>query len=348
MKENREDRMRRNESEVILLGRMANLALSCLTREEAVAVAARFLPQLFPGETGALYIRHSTQDLYDPAVSWGEEQPWKAFTGQECWALRRRRIYRVGGEREQPPCPHAVHDPGRYTSFCIPMTAREDFLGLFHLLIPVGDEDRPGSRRDTGEDFPAKRRLAALAADILTLLLVNLRLRKQMDDLSARDAQTGCFTRRHWEEALGRELKAVQRTGRPFAVILMDIDHFKQFTEAYGHGASALVLRDLGSFLREHLREVDIPSRYGADEFALFLPDTTLETARRRAENLYGMIKDLSLRDGFAHMRRVTLSMGVAAYPDQGETFCDLMEAAKKAQKKAKETGRDRVCAAVD
>jgi len=345
MKDHREERMKRNESDMILLGRMANLALSCLTREEAVAVAARFLPQLFPGDTGALFIRHAAQDLYNAAMSWGEEQSWKTFTGQECWALRRRRIYMVGGDREQPPCPHAVgFDPGRFTSFCIPMTAREDFLGLLHLLVPTGNES--GTGRDMEESFPAKRRLAALAADVLTLLLVNLRLRKQMDDLSAKDSQTGCFNRRHWEEALARELKVVQRTGRPLAIILMDIDHFGQFTEAHGHGASALVLRDLGNFLREHLRDADIPSRYGADEFALLLPETTLETARRRAENLHGMMKDLSLRDGLAHMRRVTLSMGIAAYPDQGETLCDLMEAAKKALKKAKETGRDRVCTA--
>ncbi|MCX5826746.1 MAG: hypothetical protein NTV58_01920 [Deltaproteobacteria bacterium] len=118
--------MKQSESEVRLLGRMANLVLSCLTQEEARVVAARFLPQLFPGETGALFIRHSTQDLYDPIVFWGEERQWQSFSGQDCWSLRRRRIHIVREDKDQPACPHADHDPERWISLCIPMTARED------------------------------------------------------------------------------------------------------------------------------------------------------------------------------------------------------------------------------
>ncbi len=337
--------MKRIESDVILLGRMANLALSCLTQEEAIAVAARFLPQLFTGEMGALFIRHPAQDSYDPVVSWGGEREWKAFTGKECWSLRRRRIYMVGGEREQPPCPHGDFDPEQYISFCIPMSARKDSFGLLHILVPVSEADSFGSGRDTRDALAEKRRLAALTADVLTLLLVNLRLRKEIDDLSVKDSQTGCFNRSYLDVTLERELKAAQRMNQPLAIVLMDIDYFGQFTETYGHGASSLVLQGLGSFLRENIRDVDVPSRYGADEFVLLLPDTSLGTARRRAENLHEKMKDLSLRDGYAHMRRITLSMGIAAYPDQGETLCDLMESAKKALKKAKETGRNRIIA---
>ncbi|MDQ1278731.1 MAG: hypothetical protein QG555_1775 [Thermodesulfobacteriota bacterium] len=351
--------MNQSESEVRLLGRMANLILSCLTQDEARAVAVRFLPQLFPGDTGALFVRNSPQDLYDPIVSWGEERPWKPFPGQDCWSLRRRRIHSIREDKDQPACPHADHDPERWLSLCIPMTAREDILGVFHLLVPVdtgksrqGGEgertdgsgtDREKVGADPGATLVGKRRLAALVADILALLLVNLRLRKQIEDLSVRDALTGCFNRRYLEETLGRELKSAQRTGRQVAVILMDIDHFGQFTEVYGHGASGMVLRDLGSFLRENIREVDIPCRYGADEFALLLPDTSLAACRRRAEHLHAMIRDLSLQDGHAHMRKITISMGIAACPEQGETGCDLMEAAKAALKNAKQTGRDRV-----
>ncbi|MCK9197091.1 MAG: GGDEF domain-containing protein [Syntrophales bacterium] len=351
--------MKHSESEVRLLGRMANLVLSCLTQEEARVVAARFLPQLFPGETGALFVRHSAQDIYDPIVFWGEERQWQSFSGQDCWSLRRRRIHIVREDKDQPPCPHADHDPERWISLCIPMTAREDILGVFHLLVPVRavgsrqggegewadgqDGRREGARTDSGDTLAGKRRLAALAADLLTLLLVNLRLRKQIDDLSVRDALTGCFNRRYLEETLARELKSSQRTGRQLAVILMDIDHFGQFTEVFGHGASGLVLRDLGNFLRENIRDVDVPCRYGADEFALLLPDTSLATCRLRAEHLHAMIRDLSLQDGHAHMRRITLSIGIAAYPDQGETMCDLMEAVKTALKNAKQTGRDRI-----
>ncbi|MBN2256058.1 MAG: GGDEF domain-containing protein [Deltaproteobacteria bacterium] len=335
--------MKQGESHVILLGRMANLALSCITDEEALSVTARFLPQLFPRETGVLYIRSAGREHYEPVVFWGDEREWTALTGQECWALRRRRIYIVGGAREQPPCPHGDFDPEGFTSFCIPMSDRKESFGLLHLLVPVSKEGAKESHGNRENDVEDLRRLAALTADVLALLFVNLRLRKKIDDLSVTDSQTGCFNRAHWELNLEREIKAAQRTGRHLAIILMDIDYFGRFTENHGHGASSKVLQSLGRFVRENIRDVDVPSRYGADEIALFLPDTTGETARQRAENLHEKMRDLSLRDGHAHMRRITLSMGVAAFPDQGETACDLIESVKKALKRAKKEGRNRI-----
>jgi len=356
--------MRQGDGEVRLLGRMTNLALSCLTQEEALAVAARFLPHLFPGEAGALFIRPLAQDLYEPVVSWGAPRPWAAFPGRDCWSLRRRRLHSVREEKDQPPCPHADYDPDRWVSLCIPMTDREEALGVFHLLIPLADADSDGDgegKRDpsvdpgraqegtgweAGDRLAKKRRLAALTADIVTLLLVNLRLRRQFDELSVRDVLTGCFNRRYLEETLTREMKIVQRSGGKLSVVLMDIDHFGRFTDAFGHGASSLVLRELGGFLRERIREADMACRYGADEFALLFPDTDLDAAGVRAEHLRAMIGELALQEGRAHLRRITLSMGVAACPAQGETMGDLMEAVKKALKMAKQTGRDRICLA--
>lgn len=361
---------KKGEADVRLLGRMANLAISCLTEEEVVAVAARFLPQLFPGESGALFLRPAAGKEYEPAASWGEERAWHPFSGADCWSLRRRRLHSVRQGKDQPLCPHSDHDPERWISLCIPMTAREDVLGVFHVLIPVeegsagsgerlGDRQLPGGNPRPAADAEVwepcgseaslgegtdERRLAALTADILTMIFVNLRLRRQIDDLSVRDALTGCFNRRYLEDSLAREIKVVQRTRRPLAVVLMDIDHFGRFTDAFGHGASSMALRELGDFLRKNVRDTDLTCRYGADEFALLFPDTDLAGARRRAEHLHAMLRDLSLHGGGSHLRRITLSMGVAAYPDQGETWGDLMEAVKAALKRAKQGGRDRVC----
>ncbi len=354
--------IRPDDGEVRLLGRMTNLAVSCLTREETLTVVARFLPQLFPGESGALFIRPAVPDLYEPVVSWGAPRPWRAFSAQDCWSLRRRRLHSVREEKGQPPCPHADHDPEQWDSLCIPMTDRDDTLGVFHLLLPLPAADpRGGAKReqnggadrawesivaDAGELLPVKRRLAALTADIISLILINLRLRKRLDEQSIRDALTGCFNRRYLEETLARELKVAQRSGGKLSVILMDVDHFGQFTDAFGHGASSMVLRELGGFLRENIRETDLACRYGADEFALLFPHTDLAMAASRAEHLRAMLGELSCQDGRAYMRRITLSMGVAACPEQGETMGDLMEAAKKALHNAKQTGRDRICLA--
>jgi len=218
--------MKKGETEIRLLGRMTNLAISCLTREEAVAVAARFLPRLFPAETGAVFLRAAAEDRYEVVTSWGEEKGWRSFAGSDCWSLRRRRLHSVRRGKDQPVCPHTDHDPEQWISICIPMTSREDVLGVFHLLIPLapgagaGDEpsggvtirdgagpegdEEPGAAEEyyadgeSGAAGAARRRLATLTADILTMIFINLQLRRKLDDLSVRDGIRGVSTGGTW------------------------------------------------------------------------------------------------------------------------------------------------------
>jgi len=127
---------------------------------------------------------------------------------------------------------------------------------------------------------------------------------------------------------------------------LVDIDHFKQFNDSYGHEAGDIVLRELGAFLQSQIRGGDIACRVGGEEFLLVLPDTSLDVTRQRAEKLREESKRVSIQYGGRPLAAITLSMGVAGFPVHG-TMCDaILRSADEALYQAKAQGRDRVVVA--
>jgi diguanylate cyclase (GGDEF)-like protein len=185
------------------------------------------------------------------------------------------------------------------------------------------------SRKDMQQIDQQAKQLVASAAT----------LREQ----SVRDALTGLFNRRYLDETLEREVRRVERSHGPLAIIMIDVDRFKSFNDAEGHAVGDAVLREVGLFLGRHVRLSDITCRYGGDEFALILPDASLEVARARAELLLTDIKRIEMPHENPEFKAVTLSLGIAVFPDQGVTADGLLKAADDALYSAKREGRDRV-----
>jgi diguanylate cyclase (GGDEF)-like protein/PAS domain S-box-containing protein len=165
------------------------------------------------------------------------------------------------------------------------------------------------------------------------------RLREQ----SVRDHQTGLFNRRYLEETLERELRRAARKKLPLGLIMMDVDNFKQFNDTSGHAAGDAILHELGSLLLEHVRGEDIPSRYGGDEFVIILPDASREVTRERAEMICEYAKQFHLQLEGQTLEAVTLSLGVAVFPEDGSTSAAVLKAADDALYNAKREGRGRV-----
>jgi diguanylate cyclase (GGDEF)-like protein len=118
---------------------------------------------------------------------------------------------------------------------------------------------------------------------------------------------------------------------------MLDLDHFKQFNDTFGHDAGDSLLRELGQLLREKLRKSDIACRYGGEEFV------PLEATQQRVEEIRGLIKALKIRHGDQRLAPIAVSAGVAAVPEHGSTASDLLRAADNALYAAKQAGRDRV-----
>jgi diguanylate cyclase (GGDEF)-like protein len=220
------------------------------------------------------------------------------------------------------------------------MIAAGQPLGLLHV--------RPGVR-DSGLGSPALadaldscRRLAESTASQVALTLTNVKLQETLRGQAIRDPLTGLFNRRYLEESLERELRRAARDRKPLGVIMMDIDHFKPFNDAHGHELGDLLLAALGNFLRAQVREQDIVCRYGGEEFTIILPEASLEATLQRAQKIRDGVRRVAVPSERGPVGSLTVSLGVAAYPDHGSTSRALLSAADAALYRAKEQGRDR------
>jgi len=170
-------------------------------------------------------------------------------------------------------------------------------------------------------------------------------LREKLREQAMHDQLTGLYNRHYVEEWFGLELRRAQRYGRPIAAIMLDVDHFKRFNDSFGHEAGDLVLRELAGALMRSTRGSDVASRYGGEEFLVLLPECPLDAALRKAERMREEVAKLELRYDDRPLGPITVSLGVAAFPDHAKESAELLRHADEALYLAKQTGRNRVVA---
>jgi len=170
-------------------------------------------------------------------------------------------------------------------------------------------------------------------------------LRKHHDELerlSTTDTLTGLSNRRHLMNLLAQEVERAKRGGNPFSILMLDVDHFKKYNDNHGHQAGDEVLARIGTVLRNSIRPYDCAARYGGEEFLVMLSGTSLAPAKETAERIRKQV----LAEQF-EAESVTISIGVAEYPSQGDTAKSVIGQADAALYEAKRAGRDRVACAV-
>jgi diguanylate cyclase (GGDEF)-like protein len=321
-----------------LANELADMLQACQASEEAYRAIGHFMPRLFPDDAGALYMLNNSRNLFEPVASWGQDPlAVPVFGPDECWSVRRGRFHKVENPRDALCCSHVAEVvPGGY--LCVPLIAQGETLGVFHL--------RPGppAAGQTPELAAVKDQLALTVTEDLALALANLRLRETLRSQAIRDPLTGLFNRRYLEETMERELNRVKRQELPLGVIMMDLDHFKQYNDSFGHRAGDELLSALGTLLKTHIRGEDIACRYGGEEFLLILPGASMETAQERAESLRQEVK--VMHQHYQGLKPTSLSLGVAVYPHHGNTGPQLIQSADVALYRAKRAGRDRVVTA--
>jgi len=181
-------------------------------------------------------------------------------------------------------------------------------------------------------ELRATRKKLDEAADVLR------EQNSELEQISITDALTSLFNRRYVMAEFDKEINRANRHGRNFAVLMLDVDKFKQYNDSWGHQAGDEVLRGMGVVIRDATREPDVPGRYGGEEFIVLMPDCDIRGAIDAGERIRRRLAQ-EVFDG----RRVTASIGVAEYPTHGETAKALIGAADIALYQAKEQGRDRV-----
>ncbi len=339
--------LEQNTREVTLVNKMGELLQTCVTPPEAYAVISQSVQQLFPGEAGAVCVLNASRVIAEAVAVWGNSLSGEpVFAPEQCWAFRRGRAHLVDGPHSGPRCGH-LSQPPPTSSLCVPMIAQGEALGVLLLQSNPAGPAQPDGHSDRREGLTeAHQSLAVNVAEHIALALANLRLREALQDQSIRDALTGLHNRRYLEESFEREIRRAVRKQSPLGVIMFDLDHFKQFNDTYGHEAGDLLLRELGHFLQSRTRREDIACRYGGEEFLVILPEAWLEVTQKRAEQLRAEVKELKVQCRGQSLRGVTLSSGVAVFPEHGSTANTLLHAADQALYRAKAQGRDRVVVA--
>ncbi len=329
--------LERRNREVTLLGELTEILESCNNTDEAYQAVSHHLPRLFPQDAGVLYMISNSRDQVEATAQWGKlpvGMAESAFNPMDCWALRRGREHTMEVVTDII-CKHVARTvPLPLPCLCVPMIAHGETLGILHIRYAL----REGEVLD-----PVQKQLAMAVAEQLALVLANLNLRETLRNQSIRDALTGLYNRRYMEEAFERELRRAERANRPLSVAMLDLDHFKRFNDTFGHAAGDLALRTVADQFKSKMRAGDVVCRYGGEEFVIIFVEMTLQNAINRMEGFRESIKKLVIEYQGQSLGQLTVSVGIAAFPEYGTSLEVLLKAADDALYRAKQGGRDRV-----
>lgn len=322
---------RRMLADAVALGELAQALALCLSEAEVARGLAARAPVVLPGSAGMVLRLAPDAGDYEAFSRWGRPRGQDRFARADCLAVRGGQPRRLSGHGADVLCAHVAPGVAEDTAVvCAPLTAAGEDLGLLVVELPADARADALTRHQPG--------LVAGIADRLAFALANVRLRSQ----AIRDPLTGLYNRRVLEGALRREIARALRDGKSLAVVLVDIDAFKSYNDQYGHAAGDHVIRAVAGTLVAQLRTSDVVCRYGGEEFLALLTDVRLHEAVSRAREVCAAVRGLGTVDPRLR-RRITVSAGVAGFPDHGADPDELIGAADLALYAAKSAGRDRV-----
>jgi diguanylate cyclase (GGDEF)-like protein len=230
------------------------------------------------------------------------------------------RVAQVPGTDEEEP----------QASIIVPLSVRGKVTGVLCL-------DRMDGRLFEEQELEP----AMLFANMAAIAIQNARTYEELERQAISDGLTGIHNYRHFQETLKAEVRRAERYGETFCLLMMDLDHFKAVNDTVGHQKGDDVLRAVSDVLRSCSRESDYLARYGGEEFAIILPRTALDEARTLAERIRSSVAAIDIGHDTV---RVTMSIGVAAFPESAADSDGVLGAADAALLLAKAHGRDRVC----
>ncbi len=308
---------------------------------EACDVAIIHLRQIFPFGSGAFYLVRKGLESLIPIGGWGvfANSPPPEMEAGACQGLA------AEGYRGDTPCPGGCDScrwEGAEGMLCIPITGQGKTYGVLQLVYGGLYGDLPQAL-ETKTEFDQMCHLAGVVCRTIGQHLANIGLRRRLYDESWRDPLTGLLNRRGLERFASTEMGRLTAEGECMAVLMMDVDDFKGVNDRYGHEVGDFVLEAVGRSILAQCRTRDIVCRLGGDEFLVALPSAGLDVARERAEAIREGVAELASSRHDLTAINVTLSVGVAMFPDDGADWDAIAAAADAALYAAKGAGKNRV-----
>ncbi len=323
-----ENRVNERTKDIQLLQRLVSMLAACKYINEVEGVVEDIVPRLIGNRPCSISLVNSSRNLVEMKIKWGGNWPGThVYSPDECWSLRKGKFHFSEDSLSSQTCAHMENK--HQDALCIPLLAHGQTLGVFHIIV--------------GDDFtPEMESIAFTLAEHLGLSLANLSLQETLRNQAIRDPLTGLFNRRHMEQTLELELNRATRHEKNCAMLMLDLDHFKQFNDNFGHDAGDYVLKFFAELLRNTVRKEDVICRVGGEEIAIIIPDTSIEQAAICADKICQASAEQNLTYRGLTLGQVTTSIGVSIYPEHAKTPKELVKKADIALYDAKTNGRNR------
>ncbi|HGY5076687.1 MULTISPECIES: diguanylate cyclase [Citrobacter] len=312
-----------------LLARMTQRLQGCENFADVINVAQLFAPNIAPGVAGRLYILDREPWQMRCVAEWLSPQgKADAFHPDECWAVRRGQSHPPVHGEPDIACYHLPESCQAHT-LCVPLIAQGEAIGLL-------------SFQNLSDDTAPSRAYLELMAEALGLALANQRLRDALLEKALYDPLTGLRNRHHLEDTLRTQMGQAIHNQTPISCLMIDIDHFKDVNDRFGHEAGDGVIKGVAAIIQRAIRDSGMAFRYGGEEFLVLLSGMGEEEANRMATDIYNGVHALTLRFGTSDISHIDVSIGVASYPQHAQSD-NLLRAADVALYRAKELGRSRI-----
>jgi diguanylate cyclase (GGDEF)-like protein len=267
------------------------------------------------------------------------------FTAHSCWTVKSGGLtYEILDRGE----PFVIEDTGQAGFFNNPLAIEEGILSL--IAVPLKMQ-----RKTVGvlyvDDFvprvfPRERlELLSILGSFATMSIDNARLYQRTQEMACTDGLTGLYNHRQFKKMFSEEIARADRYNKPMSIILFDVDDFKKFNDTYGHPNGDIVLQKMATLLHELLRDCDMIFRYGGEEFVALLPETDFAAALHVAERIRIFIETEStcFLDRITASHGITVSVGVASFPEDGDSTGGLFKTVDDLMYEAKRKGKNQV-----
>ncbi len=324
--------------EMTFISDMNHKMRSGATMDETLSIISMYLKKLMPSCSGAIYLMNHSRNYLEAAIEWNNPQDIeKIFTPDQCWSLRQGKIYLYINNNESIPCKHFDAKNGNHSYLCVPLLGLNEIIGTLYLQIIQSDQM---SSEEVIKLFEKNNLMIQNVVGQISLAISNIKLNEVLKTRSTRDLLTNLYNRTYLSDTFERDLQRAKRNKTAMAIIMMDLDHFKDINDHYGHEAGDTVLREVSMLLLNQLRKSDIACRYGGEEIMMILYDTTVKEALEKIERIRNNIADMKFH--FVDLVTITASFGLAMFPVDGEDAESLIKVADEALYQSKKAGRNR------
>ncbi len=325
-----------DREELGALKRYSEAVTQCTSEAEVYDQILHALRDRFHAEQVIIFKLRPEEDYLEVVASLNplpeDLQEWPVIEGKHrCKAVRMGRPFRVNDVSVEPLCPAKFAEPTKGSYYCGPLIAGGIIIGAVRL------------QGETGLWTPERESLVESYLSTTASVLSNLHLLQTMREQANMDPLTGLYNRRFCKDYARKLMAMSRRKDTPLGFIMLDLDHFKNINDVYGHEVGDRILRQFAKTVTQSMRETNLTARLGGEEFIILLPDTGAKACQVVAERIRNAVARMNAPQVKEKpIPPITVSLGIAVYPEHGGTLEEMLQASDRALYESKRAGRNR------